>query len=338
MALFSAPGVVTPAQLQRPMLRNGGTDELELAVAEYSDMVEHSIRRRSALEGFVQMKPVKGTTTLTDFAIGETTMGKVTPGTTPDASVAEFGKASITVDTVVYARNVLPLLDVFQTSYDARREIALEHGKTIAKFRDQSFFIQAAKAAAMTASRWANAGNELDGFKGGSNVTLSNAGDVNDPALLHTAIRDLFVQMENKDVVPREDDVMIALRPNEFYTLQDAEQIVNGTYVTADGTKLDNVAIFKAWGCPVISSNNIPSTNVSGHFLSNARNSNAYDGNFTKLVGLAFSPRALLAGETIPLTSDVFYEKVEKMWFVDSHLSYAVTPNRAEYAGAIWLP
>lgn len=338
MALFSAPGVVTPAQLQRPMLRNGGTDELELAVAEYSSTVEHSIRRRSALEGFVQMKPVKGTTTLTDFAIGETSLSKLTPGTTPDAGVAEFGKASITVDTVILARNVLPLLDVFQTSYDARKEIGIEHGKSIAKFRDQSLFIQAAKAAGLANSRFRNAGNELDGFKGGSNVTLANAGDINDPALLHTALRDLFVQMEQKDVVPREDDVMIALRPNEFYTLQDAEQIVNGTYVTSDGTKLENVAIFKAWGCPVISSNNIPSTNVIGHFLSNARNANAYDGDFTKLAGLAFSARALLAGETIPLTSDVYYERVEKMWFVDSHLSYAVTPNRAEFAGAIWLP
>ena len=336
MALYSAPGVV--ANVIRPMQRNGGTNVLELAVEEYGSQVEHTIRRRSALEGFVPMRPVKGTTTLTDFAVGETTLGVVTPGTAPDASPAEFGKASITVDTVVYARNTLPLLDVFQTSYDARKELGIEHGKQIAKFRDQAFFIQAAKAAGLANSRFKNAGNELDGWQGGNNVTLTNAADANDPAMLHTALRDLFVQMEQKDVVPREDDVMIALKPSQFYTLQESEQIINSEYVTADGTKLDNVAIFKAWGCPVISSNNIPSTNVTGHFLSNARNSNAYDGDFTKLVGLAFSPRALLAGETIPLTSDVFYEKIEKMWFVDSHLSFAVTPNRAEYAGAIWLP
>lgn len=336
MALYSAPGVV--ANVIRPNTRNGGTDPLELIKEEYSSQVEHTIRRRSALEGFVPMKPVKGTATLTNYAVGETTLGVVTPGTAPDASPAEFGKASITVDTVVYARNTMPLLDVLQTSYDARKELGVEHGKSIAKFRDQAFFIQAAKAAARTNSRYKNAGNELDGWGGGSAVTLANAADAQDPALLHSAFRDLFVKMEQKDVVPREDDVMIALKPDQFYTLQEAEQIVNGMYVTADGTKLDNVAIFKAWGCPVISSNNIPSTNVTGHFLSNARNSNAYDGDFTKLVGLAFSPKALLAGETIPLTSDVYYERVEKMWFVDSHLSFAVTPDRSEYAGAIWLP
>lgn len=337
MSLYTAVGVIAPVTFPNQSHATG--DTLALAREEYSSTVEHTIRRRSALEGFIQMRPVIGTTTLSDYAIGETSLNKLVPGTTPDATVVEFAKASITVDTVVLARNTLPLLDVFQTSYDARREIGIEHGKAIAKFRDQSFFIQAAKAALMTNSRFkGSAASDLPGFKGGNKVTLANAADRLDPAMLHTAFRDLFVQMEQKDVVPREDDVMIALKPDEFYTMQDAEQIVNGTYVTADGTKLDNVAIFKAWGCPVISSNNLPSTNVVNHHLSNARNANAYDGDFSKLVGLAFSPRALLGGETIPLTSDVYYEKVEKMWFVDSHLSYAVTPSRAEFAGAIYLP
>lgn len=337
MSLYTSPGVLAP--VVRAMQSHATGDDTALAVEEYSSMVEHTIRRRSALEGFIQMKPVIGTTTLSDFAIGETTLNKLVPGTTPDATVAEFAKASITVDTVVLARNILPLLDIFQTSYDARREIGTEHGKAIAKFRDQSFFIQAAKAAAMTNSRFkGSAAADLPGFKGGSSVTLSASGDAQDPAMLYQAFSDLFVKMEEKDVVPRQDDVMIALRPAEFYTLQQSEAIVNGTYVTADGTQLDNVAIFKAWGCPVMSSNNIPNAVVAGHYLSNARNANAYDGDFSKLVGLAFSPRALLGGETIPLTSDVYYERVEKMWFVDSHLSYAVTPNRAEFAGAIYLP
>lgn len=338
MPLFSAPGVIDPAQIVRPMQQNGTGDELALATEEYGQTVEHTIRRRSALEGFIDMRAVRGTTTLTDFAVGETTLGKVTPGETPAAQPAEFSKASITVDTVVYARNTLPLLDVFQTSYDARKELGIEHGKKIAKFRDQSLFIQAAKAAQMANSRFHDGAAQPTGFKGGSVEVLSAAADIDDPALLYAAIGRLFVKMEQKDVVPREDDVLVALRPKEFYTLQDAEQIVNGTYVTADGTKLDNVAMFKAWGCPVISSNNIPQEIIAGHLLSNARNGNAYDGDFTKLGALAFSARALLGGETIPLTSDVYYERVEKMWFVDSHLSYAVTPNRAEFAGAIMLP
>ena len=85
-------------------------------------------------------------------------------------------------------------------------------------------------------------------------------------------------------------------------------------------------------------SNNLPNTVISGHLLSNAANSNAYDGDFSKVAGLMMSAKAVLGGETIPLRSDVFYDKIYKCWFVDSHLSCAFTPNRAEYAAAIMLP
>ncbi|MDY3199064.1 MAG: hypothetical protein RBT58_11940, partial [Pseudomonadaceae bacterium] len=62
------------------------------------------------------------------------------------------------------------------------------------------------------------------------------------------------------------------------------------------------------------------------------------DGDFTKLVAVAFAPNALLAGETIPLTTAVWYSEEKKTWFVDAHLSFGVTPNRAEYAGRILIP
>jgi hypothetical protein len=47
-------------------------------------------------------------------------------------------------------------------------------------------------------------------------------------------------------------------------------------------------------------------------------------------------PKALLAGETIPLTSKVYWSDVELQWFIDSYLAYGVTPNRAEMAGGIF--
>jgi hypothetical protein len=46
-------------------------------------------------------------------------------------------------------------------------------------------------------------------------------------------------------------------------------------------------------------------------------------------------PKALLAGETIPLTSKVYYSDVELQWFIDSYLAFGVTPNRAEMAGIV---
>lgn len=310
-----------------------GSDQA-LVIEEFTGMVEGTIARKSALQGFITVKPVKGTSTLTNYGVGESTLQKVTPGTMPDGAVTEFNRMFLTVDTLINARATVPILDTFQTQFDTRKEIASEHGKKIAKFWDQSFFIQAAKAAALAGSTF----GALNGHAGGSTVTLTTAGDQLDPAKMYKAIADLAILMENKDVDWRGDDIMIAVRPDIFYTLQQAEQIVNSDYVTSNGTKLEGQAIFKAFGVPIISSNNVPNTVITGHLLSNTANSSAYDGDFTKLAALAFSPKALLAGETIPLTSDVFYDKLTKQWFIDSHLSYGVTPNRAEFAGRILLP
>lgn len=316
----------------RPNARNGGTDPFELIIEEFTGLVEGTIERKSVLKGFVPLKTVKGTSTVTNYGVGESTLGKLTPGETPDGTLNDFSKISVTVDTVVNARAVLPLLDVFQTQFDSRAEIAAEHGKKIAKFWDQSFFIQAAKAAALATSTYGSAGHH-----GGSTEVLDNAADRTDPAKLYAAIANLFTKMEEKDVDPRMDDVMIALRPEQYYTLLQAEQIVNGEYVTAAGTKIDT-GIFKSFGVPVVSTNNVPNTNIVDHLLSNTGNGAAYDGDFSNVVALAFSPRALLAGETIPLQSKIFFDDLSKHWFVDAWLAYGVTPNRPEFSGSILLP
>lgn len=334
MALDDSYAIVRPGQANQ----TGSVSALHLE--EYTGVVESTIERKSALKGFVPIRPVRGTSVITNFAVGESTLQKAVPGAPIDGTGTDFSKRTLTVDTVILARAVLPLLETFQTSYDARKEIGMEHGKKIAKFTDQSFFIQAIKAALFTDSTYKNgaASGKPAGHFGGSQQTLGAAGDSLDPAKLYAAVANLFVKMEEKDVDPRTDDVLIALRPAEFYTLLQNEQLIDGTYKTAEGTSIQ-AHLLKAYGVPVISSTNFPAgLTISGHLLSNANNSNAYDGDFTKVVGAAFSPRALMAGETIPLTTDVFWDKVTKQWFVDAHMAYGVTPNRAEYAGVILKP
>lgn len=333
MPLFDDAGNIPSAQLTRPGQFDQTGNVNAAAVIEYSQQVQHTIERRSVLNGYVNLRPVRGTNQVGNYGFGKSTIGAVTPGEAPAATKNDVGKNVLTIDTLVYTRHALPLLETFQTSYDARIELGIEDGIEMAKFIDQAFFIQAAKAANLTNSAYSATAGKPDGMFGGSKVTLASAGDKTDPAKIYQAFSDLFVIMEGKDVVPRMDDIMIAVRPDVFYALQDAEQINNGEYVTSRGTRLENVAIFKAFGCPVVSSNNVPNSNIVSHALGSS-----YTGDFTKLAALAFSTKALLAGETIPLESDVFYDKIYKSWFVDSHCSFGVTPDRAEYAGAIYLP
>jgi hypothetical protein len=67
----------------------------------------------------------------------------------------------------------------------------------------------------------------------------------------------MFVQMEQKDVDPRTDDVLIAVKPAEFYTLLQNEQLINTQYKTSNGTSIE-AFVLKTYGVPVISSNNFP--------------------------------------------------------------------------------
>lgn len=320
----------------RPNQQNQAGPIDALTITEFTGIVEGTIARKAKLDPYIPRRTVKGTNSLQNYAVGETQLQVLQPGVAPDGTLVDFSKLNLVIDTVVLARNIFPLLETFQNNFDVRKQVGQEQGKKIAKFTDQAFMIAGLKAAALTTSAYSggSAGKPAGHF-GGNSVTMAAAGDELDPAKLYKAIGDLFVKFENKDISPMEEDVILIMRPEQFYVLQQAEQIVNGHYLTSEGNKLSDVPIFKAWGVPVLSSNNLPNTQITGHLLSNANNSNAYDGDFRKTVLLAISPRALLAGETISLTSEVFWDQLSKQWFVDSYLAFGVTANRAEFAGVI---
>lgn len=311
-------------------------DKLALVIEEFTGMVEGTINRKSILADQVPVRRVQGTATFTNHAVGKSTLQKVVPGVALDGVTSDFSKNQVTVDTTIAAREFFPVLDVFQTQMDTRREVATEQGKEIAKFRDQAFLIQALKAARLTQSTFSRGtAGKPEGHFGGSVKTLATLADAQDPAKLYAALTDTLVMMENKDVDPRSDDVVIVVRPAFYNTLIQAEQLVNTEYVTASGNRVNDGWVLKTAGVPVFASNNLPNSLISGHFLSNSFNSNAYDGDFTKTVAAIFSPRAIMAGETIPVTSDVFFDKLMLAWCVHSYLAFAVGPNRAEYAAEI---
>lgn len=329
MALFTD----TPV---RPNQQNqtGAIDAL--CITEFTGVVEATLVRQSVLKPYIPMRTVKGTNSLTNYAIGETQLQTLQPGVAPDGTLVSFSKINLVIDTVVLARNIFPLLETFQNNFDVRQRVGDEHGKKLAKFTDQAFMIAGIKAALLAESPYSNvAGDKPEGHSGGTTITLANAGDERDPAALYQAIEDALVAMEEKDITPQTEGVILIVRPQQFYDLQGAEQIVNGEYLTSEGNKLTNVPVFKAWGIPVLSSNNLPSTNIVGHPLSNANNGAAYDVDASKVVALLISPRALLAGETVAMTSEVFWDQLSKQWFVDSYTSFGVTANRPEFAAVI---
>lgn len=321
--------------ITRPGAQDNGANVRALVIEEFTGLVQGTIERMSVCAPLIPVRPVQGTATITNFGVGQSTLQKITPGQPIDGVVTKFGKTTMTIDTTLIARAVLPLLETFQVSYDARAKIALEHGKTMAKQHDQAFFIQAIKAGQLTANKF---GMTAAGHTGGSQVTFSGASDNQDPAILYSKLVDLLTAMRLKDIDPINDGVIIGVSPTDFATLSLAELLINGEYKTSEGTSIPGM-LLKAHGVTVVQSNNFPGgQNITGNLLSNSDNGNAYDGDFTKVVAVAFAPEAFLAGETISLTSDVFFDKLSKQWFVDSWRAYGVAPSVAAFAGVLSKP
>jgi hypothetical protein len=308
--------------------------DTSLMIEEYGGEVDSQFTKSAAMRQFVKVRPVRGTDTITNNRVGRTSLQKLAPGVRPDATVTNFGKVSLTVDTVILARDNRSMLNDFQTHFDARQELAQDHGKELGKFFDQAFIIQAIKGAGQAAPTAAGGASYGGAFGAGKSVTLAASGDELDPDKLADAIEGLLVTMDEEEL-PIEECVVF-VRPTQFKVLKENDKLLSRDFSAGNGDYAKGL-IYEIGGARIIKTQRIPTAAITGHYLSNTNNSNAYDVSATeaKTVAVILHPKSLMAGETIPLTSDVWFNREEKQWFIDSFLSFAVTPNRVDLCGRV---
>ena len=305
-----------------------------LHIEQYGGAVESQFVKSSIMREYFTLKRITGTDTVTNDRIGKTTLQAVVEGTRPSSAAPTFDNISVKVDTVVLARSNVALLHDFQAHFDVRAAVGAEHGKEIGKFFDEAFLIQGIKAAMVTVGTGAGEQPAPEGFQSGTVITLAAAGDENDPDKFQRAIEDASADIEKKDVDI--EGAVLFVPVDQYYTLLRNDKLISGDYSTGNGDYAQGM-VLRSNGIRVVKTNRIPSAAKSGHFLSNAGNNNAYDVSAAeaKACAVLLMPKALLAGETIPLTSDVYYDKPELQWFIDSYLAFGVTPNRSEVAAVI---
>lgn len=331
-------------------VNSGGVNPLY--IEQYGGEVEHRILQDSFMRQFFTFKSVRGTDTVTNDRMGFTALQKVSRGVRPTDSSPTFDNISVKVDTIVLARTNQFLLDDFLSHISVRKEVGVEHGKTIGKFFDEAFIVQGIKAAQITNQDpdgnkhggWADAASYTqkvrtapEGFQGATSVMLAAANDELDPDKLERAIQDMCQAIEEKDVEISGGVVLV--RPAQYYVLLRNAKLLDRDYSSMNGDYAHG-KVLMANGVRIQTTNRFPDASDVGetHFLSNAGNGNAYDvtADDVGCVALFLQPKALLAGETIPLTSKVYYSDIELQWFIDSYLAFGVTPNRAEMAAGIF--
>lgn len=300
---------------------------------QYGGEVESQFAKQSIMRQYATVRPVRGTDTLVNNRVGRTEIKALVPGVRPDASATGFGRVSLVVDTVVIARDNRSMLNELQTHFNARMELAQDHGKELGKFFDQAHIIQAIKGAGASAPA-ATSGNYNGAFGAGKSKTLSAPSDELDPDKLYKAIADVLVTMEEEDI-PAEE-MVIFVRPTSYDVLLNNNKLISRDYSNANGDFAKN-KVMTLKDARIEKTTRIPTAAITGHLLSNAANGNAYDVSATeaKAVAVLVHPKSLLSGETIPLTSDIWFSKEEKQWFIDSFMSFGVNVNRPDCCGRV---
>lgn len=324
-------GVTQPGQ----RLGQGAVDQLH--VTEYGGEVEGTLKKKSFIRDLIPVKPVTGTSVLTNDRVGESSLQAIGRGSVrPDPTEVQFSNIAVKVDTIIAAIATMPLLDEFQNKRDFRIDIGKEHGKSMAVDFDTTFLVQGIKSALHDGT------GEPKGWVGGTTDTCTYA-ESQDPVVLVEKIEDIVSRMEEKEVDMEE--CVLALRPNEYKILTRNDDLVDRNMSEGNGDR-SAMYVMRASGLPIVKTNRLPkkSTGVDQNgleheLLSNAANGYAYDisEEESKCVALILHPKSLLAGETIPLTSNVEYVGTEFQWYITSHMAYGVTRNRPDHTGALFL-
>ena len=308
--------------------------ERGLLIEQYGGAVESQFAKDSIMRQYADIRPVLGTDTVTNNRVGKTVVKKLVPGVRPPADPTPFGKVSLTVDTVVIARDTRSMLNEFQVHFNARAELGKDHGKQLGKFFDEAFIIMGIKGA-LTAAPDFGAGADRNSIGAGKFIDLAAPGDESDPDILAQAITDILVQMEEEEVPVEEMIVMV--RPTDFNTLLNNNKLVDDDF-SSDNADYAGMRIQKIANTRIVKTARIPREENDDHLLSNATNGYAYNvaGKEARAVAVIIHPKSFLAGETIPLTSDVYFDKIEKTWFIDSWMAFGVTVNRPDVNGAVF--
>lgn len=311
-------------------------------IEEYGGMVDAQIAKRSIMRQFVDMPLLTGTDTKTVRRMGDTTLqrvGDAEAGQEMEAIPRNFDRAQVTVDTVILARDARPLLNELQTDFNARRLIAVDHGKTIAKFFDAALLSMGVKTALLQVTNGiaaginGNQGRDLgDAFKSGSTTDLLAVGDDTDPDALYAAIEKIIVGLQENDVDT--DEQAIFLRPATAAVLMSNDKLINRDFSTDNGD-FANGTIKTVMGVPIVSTARLADANLApelaklgAQYVPTARE--------LRCKALVLHPNALLGAEAIPLTSNIHYSDLRLAWYIDSYLSFAAAPRRPDESGAVF--
>lgn len=329
--------------LTNPAVPNN-TEVDTLLIEKFNGTVHEAYQKSENLLSDFTVQEVVGTNMVSNKSIGDTTLQTLTPGQDPEATDTEFNKNALIVDTIVLGRNTVHTLHDIQNDFETMSKLASNQVGKLNSLEDQ-MVVQQLLAGALTGGAFDPYANTITGGVSrvsghgvAINVELnSDLSQSKDPYQLVSAIEIALMGLVIQRTPMMGMKVIVPI--NEFSLLVDYGFIAQSAGGSNEGTGTVFPVlrgVLKGWNIPVIGSAEFtqmkmnPHDGLTHHLLSNANNGNRYDVTADMQVAHAviYTPDALLAGRTISLMGDIFFDKKSKGFFIDSWFAEGCIPDR----------
>ncbi|ARB11303.1 major capsid protein [Marinomonas phage CPG1g] len=319
-----------------------------LAIEKFNGQVKRAYHDDLGMMSYFDMQSVTGTNVISNKYLGVITVQALAPGKDVQGSGTEFDKNSLVVDTSIIARNIVSMLDDVQDDIETKGKLAQEQVSAIKNLENRMLVQQGIYGAiSNTEAKRVTPRVSGHGFSVVKQIVEADATTVPDKLIagIEWVVEDMLTQ--DVDV----SGLTIFMPWAEFNCMRDAERIVDARYNTASGASVRGF-VLKSFNIPVVPTNSFPNKardhkdidgeNNAHHILSNANNGYRYDvltgtdgEDQEKCAALLIGREGLLVGTSIAITGEIWWNKANKSWYIDTYLAEGAIPDRWEHLGAL---
>jgi len=331
--------------LMYPMAENSSTDKFALTIEQFEGTVHEIMQKAAILDSVYRFKPLIGTDTMSNNVMGQPLLASVTAGVEPAAQDIDVGKMIVQVKTPVIARVTTPMLATVQTHLDIKGKTPQNFGKRMAKHIDEVLFVQIVKSALYEHAAAPTGGSNVDDGSGGilpqgTIQTLAIAADETDAAKLTTAIYAIAQGLAEQDIDQNEG--MLYMNPAQYFTLLKNKDLLNSDINKPNGS-FAHAAIDTVSGMPVVMTNRMSqAADTVASPVKTDSTAALYGANYetsateAKVKALYATSDSIMVAESIPMTSDVYWDKRLLTWFIDMYTAIGAAPDRTDVNGAVF--
>lgn len=328
--------MTTPNNLTNVAVSASGEVD-SLLIEKFNGKVNEQYLQGENLLGYFDVQTVTGTNTVSNKYIGETELQVLAPGQSPNATGTQTDKNQVVIDTTVIARNTVAMLHDVQGDIDSvKPKLAKNQTKQLKKMEDQ-MAVQQLLLGGIANTEAKRLKPRVKGHGFSINVEVAEDVALESPQYVMAAIEYALEQQVEQEVDI--SDVAILMPWKHFNTLRDMDRIVDKNYVISQSGQTINGFVLSSFNCPVIPSNRFPKYDAAAghHLLSNEDNGYRYDATaeMNGAIAVLFTADALLVGRTIDITGDIFWEKKEKTFYIDTYLAEGAIPDRWEATSVV---